>query len=168
MNMLSEETITNAYGEIAKKLTNYLVSNGLEHAAACDIVQESFIRLWKKRESMNDGDSISGFVFAVAKNLLIDRFRRNKFMIYQAELDEESQGATEQPVSKDDRTYLRKRLQQALNELPEEQRTAYTLFQVANRSIKEIAEMTGASESNVKVRIHRAKEKLSTLLQDLR
>lgn len=166
--MISEQTITEAYNEIAGKLTNYLVANGMEHAAACDIVQESFIRLWKRRETMNEGDSISGFVFAVAKNLQIDRFRRSKFMVFQADLSEEGQGTTEQPVSKDDRAYLRNRLQQALKELPAEQRTAYTLFQVAGRSIKEIAEMTGSSESNVKVRIHRAKEKLSVLLQDLR
>lgn len=166
--MISEQTITEAYNELAGKLTNYLVANGMEHAAACDIVQESFIRLWKKRETMDESDSISGFVFAVAKNLQIDRFRRNKFMVFQADLSEEGQGVTEQPVSKDDRAYLRSRLQQALEELPAEQRTAYTLFQVARRSIKEIAEMTGASESNVKVRIHRAKERLSTLLQDLR
>lgn len=166
--MISENTIKQAYSELAGKLTNYLVARGVEYSAACDIVQESFIRLWKKRETMNEGDSISGFIFAVAKNLQIDRFRRNKFMIYQESLDEESSGSVEQPVHKDDRAYLRKRLQQALSELPEDLRNAYTLFQIAGRSIKEIAAMTGASESNVKVRIHRAKEKLSILLQDLR
>lgn len=47
-------------------------------------------------------------------------------------------------------------------------RTAYTLFQIARRSIREIAELTGASESLVKVRIHRAKGKLQELLEDLR
>lgn len=166
--MISEDSIKQAYNELAGKLTNYLVARGMEYSAACDIVQESFIRLWKKRETMSETDSISGFIFAVAKNLQIDNFRRNKFMIYQESLDEESSGSVEQPVQKDDQAYLRKRLQQALSELPEELRNAYTLFQIAGRSIREIAKMTGASESNVKVRIHRAKEKLSTLLQDLR
>lgn len=37
-------------------------------------------------------------------------------------------------------------------------RDAYTLFQIAGQSIKETAWITGASESNVKVRIHRARE----------
>lgn len=165
--MISEEAIKQAYNELAGKLTNYLIARGMEYSAACDIVQESFIRLWKKREMMEEGASISGFIFSVAKNLQIDWYRRSKFMIYQESLDEESRGTTEQPLSNDDQTYLRRRLQQALNELPEEQRNAYTLFQIAGRSIREIAQMTGASESNVKVRIHRAKEKLSLLLQDL-
>lgn len=166
--MISEEAIKQAYNELAGKLTNCLIARGMEYSAACDIVQESFIRLWKKREMMGESDSISGFIFAVAKNLQIDWYRRNKFVIYQDSFDEESRGTTEQPLSDDDQTYLRKRLQQALSELPENQRNAYTLFQVAGRSIREIARMTGASESNVKVRIHRAKEKLSILLQDLR
>ena len=126
------------------------------------------MRLWKKRETIGESDSISGFIFAVAKNLKIDLFRRNKFMIFQEELKEESCGSTEQPVNEDDLIYLRRRLSQALNTLPESLREAYTLFQIAGRSIKEIARITSTSESNVKVRIHRAKEKLSILLQDLR
>lgn len=165
--MLSEQQIQKAYEEIAEKLTNYLIANGMEYTAACDVVQESFIRLWKKREEMDEHDSISGFVFAVAKNLRTDWYRRNKFMIYQEDISEESGGLTKEMVPDDDRAYLQKRIQQALDELSEEQRTAYTLFQIGGRSIKEIAAMTGASESNVKVRIHRAKEKLCALLQDL-
>ena len=103
----------------------------------------------------------------MAKNLKIDWYRRNKYIIFQDEIKEESCGVTASPADKDDLTYLRRRLHQALDELPESQREAYTLFQIAGRSIKEIARITGASESNVKVRIHRAKEKLSVLLQDL-
>lgn len=165
--MLSEQQIEQAYEEIAGKLTNYLIANGMEYTAACDVVQESFIRLWKKREEMDEHDSISGFVFAVAKNLRTDWYRRNKFMIYEEDISEESGGLTREMVPDDDRAYLQKRIQQAMDQLSEEQRTAYTLFQIGGRSIKEIAAMTGASESNVKVRIHRAKEKLCALLQDL-
>jgi DNA-directed RNA polymerase specialized sigma24 family protein len=44
---------------------------------------------------------------------------------------------------------------------------AYTLFQIGELSIKEIAFQTGVSESLVKVRIFRAKERLKELLSDL-
>jgi RNA polymerase sigma-70 factor (ECF subfamily) len=166
--MLSEDKIKEAYCELAGKVTNYLIARGMEYASACDITQESFIRLWKKRERMNECDSISGFIFAVAKNLQIDYYRRNKFLTFQNNLKNESYNIIELPVSKDDLSYLRNRLNQALSELPENLRDTYTLFQIAGLSIKEIAKITGASESNVKVRIYRAKEKLSILLQDLR
>ena len=65
--MLSEDKIKEAYCELAGKLTNYLIANGMDYASACDITQESFIRLWKKRETLNEHDSVSGFIFAVAK-----------------------------------------------------------------------------------------------------
>lgn len=165
--MLSEEKIKEVYHDLAAKLTNYLVAGGMDHASACDITQESFIRLWKKREMIENHDSISGFLFAVAKNLQIDRYRRNKIISFQEKMEDDSCGTTEQPINKDDLAYLRNRLRQALGQLPESLREAYTLFQVAERSVKEIAEITGTSEANVKVRIHRAKEKLSNLLQDL-
>ena len=165
--MLNEDKIKEAYRELAGKLTNYLIAGGMDYASACDITQESFIRLWKKRETLNEDDSISGFIFAVAKNLQIDYYRRNKFIIFQDDLKNESRDIVDLPVSEDDLSYLRRRLRKALSELSESQREAYMLFQIADRSIKEIARITGASESNVKVCIHRAKEKLTVLLQDL-
>ena len=91
-------------------------------------------------------------------------------MIYQDEIADEDACMTD-PAAKNtsaDLVYLRKRLQDAIAQLPEDMRTAYTLFQIARRSIREIAELTGASESLVKVRIHRAKGKLQELLEDLR
>ena len=165
--MLCEETIKTAYNELAPKLTNYLVAGGLDYASACDITQEAFIRLWKKRENFSEHDSISGFIFAVAKNLQIDRYRRNKIITLQDKFESASCGTAGQKPYKDDLSYLRTRLRQALDKLSDSQRNAYTLFQIAGRSIKEIAQITGSSEANVKVRIHRAKEKLTILLQDL-
>ena len=84
--MLSEDKIKEAYCELAGKLTNYLIAGGMDYASACDITQESFIRLWKRRETLNEHDSVSGFIFAVAKNLQIDHYRRNKFITFQDNL----------------------------------------------------------------------------------
>ena len=62
---------------------------------------------------------------------------------------------------------MRKRVLEALAQLPTLLREAYTLFQIQELSIREIALRTNASESSVKVRIFRAKEKLRPLLEDL-
>ena len=71
--MLSEDKIEESYHNLAPNLTNYLIANGMDYASACDITQECFVRLWKKREIIEDDSSISGFIFAVAKNLKINR-----------------------------------------------------------------------------------------------
>ena len=64
--------------------------------------------------------------------------------------------------------YIRNCLKKALDELPEELRECYTLFNIGEMSIKEIAKQLSISESLVKVRIHRAKEKLADSLSYLK
>lgn len=165
--MLTEVQIRFFYEAIARKLTNYLIANGSDYASACDIVQEAFLRLWRKRADFTEKDSVSGFLFAVARNLKIDTFRRNKFYVFQEEIKDGSLETIEPENTMDELAYLRKRLQAALARIPGKLRTAYTLFQVGKCSIREIAVQTGASESLVKVRIHRARNKLQELLADL-
>lgn len=73
-----------------------------------------------------------------------------------------------EPEVPSDAEYLRKRLKEAFAKLPPVLREAYTLFQIGEMSISEIANQTGVSENLVKVRIFRAKEKLKEILADLR
>jgi DNA-directed RNA polymerase specialized sigma24 family protein len=56
--MLREDKIQELYHELAPKLTNYLVASRMDYASACDITQECFIRLWKKRETIEDNNYI--------------------------------------------------------------------------------------------------------------
>ena len=65
-----------------------------------------------------------------------------------------------------DAEYLRRRIAEALRRLPEALRETYVLYQIGERSVREVAETTGASEGLVKVRLHRAKKALRTSLAD--
>ena len=47
-------TIEEHYQTIAPKLTNWLVASGSPYAEACDLVQETFLRIWKMREDLLD------------------------------------------------------------------------------------------------------------------
>ena len=168
------------YGDIAPKLTNFLVAGGTEYAAACDIVQETFLRMWKRRDELvEDPAQISGFAYTIAKNLRNDGYRKAKREVLQADIvDSDDSGDMSAPAganaadavrpdSPSDNEYLRKRLEAAFNQLPPLLREAYLLFQVYELPIREIARRTNQTESNVKVRIFRAKEKLKPLLKDL-
>lgn len=84
------------------------------------------------------------------------------------EIPEDTATASKPPeMSHSDTAYLRSRLVAAFAKLPPLLREAYTLFQIAEMSISEIARETNATESLVKVRIHRAKNKLRETLSDL-
>ena len=60
---------------------------------------------------------------------------------------------------------LRRRLKASLGRMPVELLEAFALSRLGKLSVKDIATGTGASESNVKVRVHRAKEKLAKVMQ---
>ena len=160
--------IEQLYTSIAPKLTNWLVANGSSHAQACDIVQESFLRVWRKREELIDDPAlVSGLIWTTARNYRNDLFRKQSRETLQDEIRDEDAGSSGPAASPSDAAYLRRRLTAAFAQLPPLLREAYTLYQIGELSVREIAERTNASESLVKVRIFRAKEKLRPLLKDL-
>lgn len=160
--------IASHYTTIAPKLTNYLVANGMGYAQACDIVQETFLRIWKMREEVvDDAEQISGLAYTIARNLRTDNFRKSSRETLQDEIKDEDAGSVNPAASPSDNAYLRGRIVKALGELPSLLREAYTLFQIQEMSIRQIAQLTGTTESAVKVRIFRAKEKLQVALRDL-
>jgi len=153
------------YRELAPKLVSYLVANGSDYPTAGDIAQETFLRLWKRREDLTDDPSqVSGLAYTVARNLRTDGWRKARREAVVEELPETSVAPTASPG---DAAYLRQRLTAAFAELPPLLREAYALFQVMELPIREIAFRTGTTEANVKVRIFRAKEKLRPMLEDL-
>lgn len=166
--MLNAKDFQSIYNDIAGKLTNYLVANGQSYATACDIVQESFMRVWNMRAQLAEDSSISGLVFTIARNLRTDYARRNKRMVYQDEIKDGELTSEAVTPAADDMAYLRHKLQKALDSLPDDLRQAYTLFQVAGMSVRDIAFQEGITESLVKVRVYRARQRLQVLLQDLK
>ena len=163
-------TIQEHYTILAPKLLNWLVATGSTHAQSCDIVQETFLKIWKMRDTLKTDDAaVSGLVFTIARNLRKNEIRDSQREVLVDDIPEDAGTTSVQPApSPSDAAYLRSRLVSAFAELPPLLREAYTLFQIAELSISEIARETNATESLVKVRIHRAKNKLREILSDLK
>lgn len=160
--------IEELYKTVAPRLTNWLVSSGSPYAEACDIVQNVFLKIWKMRDDlMEDASSVSGLAFTIARNLRKNLARDNARISFVDEIKDEDAGATGPANLPSDSAYLRKRLSEAFAKLPPVLREAYTLFQVAELSVREISLQTGVTENLVKVRIFRAKQKLREILADL-
>ena len=153
------------YRDVAPKLTNYLVGSGSSYVDACDLVQETFVRVWKHRDELiDDMEQVRGYVFTVARNLRKNLVRDRARETLEPEIADAGSYETDFD-SKDENAALRKKLLAALAELPPTLREAFTLFQIAELSVREIARQTNVTEANVKVRIHRAKEKLREKLK---
>ena len=161
--------IEEIYKTIAPKLTNWLVSTGSTYHEACDLVQNTFLKIWKMRDDLRGDDSdVSGLAFTIARNLRKNLVRDDARLTFVDEIKDEDGGSTGPAQSPSDAEYLRRRLSAAFAKLPPVLRDAYTLFQVGELPIHEIARQTGVSENLVKVRIFRAKQKLQEILSDLR
>ena len=157
------------YKEIAPRLTNWLVSSGSSYHEACDLVQNTFLKIWNMRGDLRDNSSdVSGLAFTIARNLRKNQIRDDSRLSFVDEIKDEDAGSVGPAASPSDSEYLRKRLTDAFSKLPPILREAYTLFQIGEMSIQEIANQTGVSENLVKVRIFRAKQKLREILSDLR
>ena len=160
--------IEKLYKEAAPRLTNWLVSSGSSYHEACDLVQNTFLKIWDMREDLHDDESdVRGLAFTIARNLRKNQARDDARLTFVDEIKDEDAGTVNPAASPSDSEYLRKRLTEAFSKLPPILREAYTLFQIGEMSIREIANQTGVSESLVKVRIFRAKEKLREILSDL-
>ncbi len=162
-------TVQEHYIAFAPRLTNWLVSTGTPYAESCDLVQETFLKLWKLRSSLrDDANAITALAFTIARNLRKNHLRDSRHIIFSDEITEDDAGSTHGELeTPSDNEYLHKRIFNAVKKLPKPLKEAYSLFELDELPIHEIAQSMHISETLVKVRIHRAREKLRIMLADL-
>lgn len=139
-------------------LYRFILKNLREEEDAQDIVQESFIKLWQNVKSVNF-ETAKSYLFTIAYRTMIDHIRKySKFTITDsfAEESEEMQSADVQDIIND-----------AVDKLPDIQKQVVLLRDYEGYSYEEIGEITGLSESQVKVYIFRARNTLKKYLVKL-
>ena len=132
----------------------------LNRAEAEDVVQETMMKVWSRREQWNQLESIEAFCFTICRNLSLDKIRRmgNQSQSLEPGQDpaDRSYGANpEQQAEQKDRVAIVRKL---INQLPEKQRTAMQLRDIEGKSYKEIATIMDITEKQVKVNIFRARQ----------
>ena len=79
--------IEKLYNSIAPKLTNWLVSSGSGYQEACDLVQNTFLKIWKMRDDLRDDEAaVSGLAFTIARNLRKNLVRDNARLTFVEEI----------------------------------------------------------------------------------
>jgi len=156
-----------AYSEAGPKIVGYLVATGTDEATARDLLHDAFARLVAR--GVKPGDDVCALAFATARNLRANRTRDDsRLSIVERPEDLDTRTTDGRPATESaDSAYIRRRLAVAFAALPETLREAYTLYQVGERSVREIAALLGVTENLVKVRLYRAKIALRKELSDL-
>ena len=138
-----------------------------DRAEAEDIVQETMIRVWSKRDEWPTFSSVEAYCLTVAGNLAIDRSERMDARTVEltAEVEQapDTSGPHERLVGKEQMKLLRR----LIAALPEKQRTVLQLRDVEEKSYKEIAEVMGITEEQVKVNLFRARQKVKQQFMDI-
>ena len=132
----------------------------LNPAEAEDVVQETMIKVWNRREQWDEIDSIEAFCLTICRNLALDR---QKNAANQTATLDESHDPTDpsyhanpaEQAEQKDRIALVRRL---IDQLPEKQRCCMQLRDIEGKPYKEIALTLGITEQQVKVNIFRARQ----------
>jgi len=126
-----------------------------------DLINETLLIAFEKFETLKTSDAFLSFLFGISVRILANKNRKNK----EDELKEDkvlfSIKDQHADSSKSVDIYY---LYQALAQLSEDQREAIILFEITGFSIKEITEIQQVSESAVKQRLKRGREKLTEIL----
>ncbi|MGP1435221.1 MAG: RNA polymerase sigma factor [Phocaeicola sp.] len=132
----------------------------LDSAEAEDIVQDTLMRAWEKREEWNRIDSIEAFCLTIARNLAIDRSRKMETQNVELISEREEQLDASTPYDQLTENELLKLVHRLVNELPEKQRSIIQLRDIEGKSYKEIADIMQLPEEQVKVNLFRARQKI--------
>ena len=133
----------------------------LNPAEAEDIVQETMIKVWNKREQWDDIESIEAFCLTICRNISLDKMRKMENQnqsLEEGEHDAPDQSYASNPEEQAMQQDKLKLIRRLINALPEKQRSAMQLRDFEGKSYKEIAKIMDISEEQVKVNIFRARQ----------
>jgi RNA polymerase sigma-70 factor, ECF subfamily len=146
----------------------FLASRMQDDAAAEDLAQETFARVYTSLADLRDPEKAKAWIFRIAHNLYVDRVRASRREPgTMPEGDEEERiedPAGEVFADETERREMSQCVREKIALLPEPQRTVVILFDLEEFSHQEIAEVLGLSVGAVKVRLHRARQALKEIL----
>jgi len=122
-------------------------------------MQESFIRLYEKYTAENHTPQL---LYTIGRNLVLDSLRKRKW-------DPSSLEDDNQPADSQEHDFMvrdeYRRVLAAMRHLQDDERDLLSLAVSSEMPYRELAQITGISEANVKVKIHRARKKLRAYLE---
>ncbi len=170
-DMAAFELIVNRYKD---RLYNFVLRFVGDQLTAEDIVQDTFLRAFRSRESFQAIAKFSTWIYTIAGNLAKSELRRRKRWRFTSIGTQDETGRTfelpdkrSQPDKSADTSLAEIRIDEAISRLPERYREAVILRDVDGLDYDEIAEIVGCPLGTVKSRINRGRLRLQEDLADL-
>jgi len=179
-----DQRISEAISRDESRLRNFIRRRVADQSEAEDILQEVFYELVEAYRMMKPVEQVTAWLFRVARNRIIDLFRRKsregvradsaglsedgEVLLWEELLPSPDAG----PEAAYARSLLLEQLDDALDELPEEQREVFIAHELMGYSFKEISERSGVSVNTLLSRKHYAvlhlRERLRAIYDQLK
>jgi RNA polymerase sigma-70 factor (ECF subfamily) len=154
------------YDQYYPKIRRFILTLTRDEWAADDLLQETFLRVQHNMDQLRDPARLSPWIFRIAYNLCQDHFRRTKTASREQSLDQEDLFAEGDIQKEMEQREMEECVQNQVSLLPDLLRTVLVLFDIMGFTHQEIAETLGITVENVKVKLHRARKKLKTILEE--
>ena len=128
-----------------------------------ELMSETLLVAYEKMHTLRSEQAFLSFLFGISVRILSNHRRKKKVTTFQ---DESQLLKVEDMANRPDKDADVYFLHRALAKLPDEQKESLILFEIGGFNIKEIAQIQQASESAVKQRLKRAREKLTMILNE--
>lgn len=154
------------FKELNVEIYRYIYTRcGYSREKAEDLTQEVFLKAWTKKDSFDsDKSSLKNWVYVITRNHLIDSYRKKNFE--KNITDEKWEQISEEFGRKIDNQIMVETILKSLDELKKEEKDLLILRYVQDLYIREICEITGKSNSAIKVNLHRSIKKLRKIIEE--
>ena len=168
-----------AFAEIVrrydKRLLNFVYRTVGDRERAEDLVQETFVRVYRHLHRFDQTKKFSTWIYTIAGNLAKNELRnrsRNPLVLFQTIVKNwdsdfrplEWEDTRTKPDDLYRKRFVRKKVEEAVAELPEHHRTVFVLRELQGKSYEEIAEITGCNLGTVKSRLNRARNSFARII----
>lgn len=157
---MQEISFRNDILPLKDKLFRLALRITLDRAEAEDVVQDTLIKVWNRRDEWAQFDSIEAYCLTVARNLAIDRSQKMEAQHIGLTPETQEMPDALTPDRQLEDSEKLKLVHRLVNELPEKQRTILQLRDIEGKSYKEIADLLQVTEEQVKVNLFRARQRI--------
>ncbi len=156
-NVCKDVVYNTVYNANAKTIFNFIYYKCGDSAKAKDIVQDTFIKLWENCSKV-PVENAKAFLYNVARNTFLNVVKADNVRLKHKPNTSNSTNETPEFVLEEKEYSLK--LEKAIANLTEANRTAFLLNRIDGKKYREIAEMLGISVKAVEKRIHKALQSL--------
>ncbi len=152
------------YDHFAEKIYRFVYFRVGHKEIAEDILSDTFTKAWLKINQINAADALSGWLYQIAKNNIIDYYRLKKELVPLEEVEEILEDEAS-PVDATNLNLQQAKILQVLEQLSEDQQQVIKYRFFEDLTSEEIAYVMGKTEGAIRVLQHRAILRLKELLK---